>query len=167
MTPSQLLQIGFYVFVVAPVVAAILSFKGPPPLRQASRYVLLVNWLAYGGATLACLYLAFFKQSSGIGNGVFLIIAIPVALIAVIVFGVWKAAIRYGYVQSLPPDLRRVEELVDIERALEAMRTGLASAEKKHASFWTSASERRRLEAEISMMKSSIRSLEEARATHQ
>src|ERR1700682_66073 len=167
MTPSDLLQFGFFVFVVAPVVAAILSFKASPPIRQAARYVLLVNWLAYGAATLACLYLAFFKQSSGIGNGVFLIIAIPVALIGVIAFGVWKAAIRHGYVQSLPPDLRRVEELVDIERALEAMRASLASAEKKHAGFWTSASERRQLEVEISAMKSSIRSLEEARAKHQ
>ena len=167
MTPSGLLQVGFYLFVVAPVVAAILSFKASPPIRQMARYVLLVNWLAYGAATLGCLYLAFFKQSSGIGNGVFLIIAIPVGLIAVIGFGVWKAAIRHGYVQALPPDLRRVEELVDIERALEAARASLASAEKKHASFWTSSSERMRLEVEISTMKFAIRSLEEQRAEHQ
>src|SRR5438552_2120275 len=94
MLPSDLLEWFFILFVLAPAAAAILAFKGPPPVRPIARWVLLSAWLAHAAATLACLRYAVAKPSSGIGNGVFFLVAIPVAFFAVICFGIWRAARR-------------------------------------------------------------------------
>src|SRR5205814_10565737 len=126
MLPSYLLQAFFILFVAAPIVAASLAFKGPPFLRQIARMGLLCAWLAQAAATIACVRYAFAKPSSGIGNGVFLLVAIFTALLAVIWFGIWRGARRHEYVRSLPPDLRRDEELADIARALAAASESLA-----------------------------------------
>src|SRR5947208_9434642 len=76
MLPSDLLEWFFILFVLAPAAAAILAFKGPPPVRPIARWVLLSAWLAHAAATLACLRYAVAKPSSGIGNGVFFLVAI-------------------------------------------------------------------------------------------
>jgi len=164
MLPSDLLQAAFILFVAAPVVAAILAFKGPPVLRQIARIVLLCAWLAQAAATIACLRYAFGQPSSGIGNGVLLFVAIPTALFAVVWFGLWRAARRHEYVQSLPPDLRRVEELADIERGLEAANKDLASMERRVESWGISSDERNRLRLNIATMKGAIATLEQERA---
>jgi hypothetical protein len=164
MLPSDLLQAAFILFVAAPVVAAILAFKGPPVLRQVARIVLLCAWLAQGAATIACLWYGFGKPSSGIGNGVLLFVAIPTALFAVVWFGLWRGARRHEYVQSLPPDLRRVEELADIEHGLEAANENLASMERRVESWGISSDERSRLRLNIATLKSAIAALEQERA---
>ena len=163
MLPSDLLKWFFILFVLAPAVAAILVFKGPPPVRQIARWVLLSAWLAHAAATLACLRYGVAKPSSGIGNGVFFLVAIPVAFFAVLCFGIWRAARRHEYVQSLPPDLRRVEELADIERGLEAATKSLAQSERRLDGWFLSSEERARLRADVDMLRYTIRTLEQER----
>src|SRR2546430_5369943 len=102
MLPSDLLQAFFTLFVLAPAAAAYLAFKGPPLVRQISRWLLLSASLAHAAATFSCLKYAFAKPSSGIGNGVFFLVAIPVAFFAILWFGIWRAARRHEYVRSLP-----------------------------------------------------------------
>ena len=99
-----------------------------------------------------------------IGNGVFLLVAIFTALFAVVWFGIWRGARRHEYVQSLPPDLRRVEELADIERALEAANESLASMARRVKSWWISSDERSRLRLDIATLEGAIASLEQERA---
>jgi len=164
MDPSQVLSNAFFLFVVLPVPAAVLAFKGPPAFRQIARIILFCAWLALTAATVACLWYAFGKPSSGIGNGVLVLVAIPVAVFAFIWFGIWRAARRHEYVQSLPPAERRVEELVDIERALEAATKNLASCKRRLDRWLISSDDRQRLEFEIDMLEMSIRKLEEERA---
>jgi hypothetical protein len=164
MSPSDLLSNAFLLFIVVPVPAAVLAFKGPPALRQIARIVLLCAWLALTAATLACLWYAFGKPSSGIGNQVLVLVAIPIAVFACIWFAFWRGARRHAYVQSLPPEERRVEELVDIERGLEGAKRNLASCQRRLDAWGTSREERQRLEFEIDMLEMSIRKLEEERA---
>ena len=164
MLPNDVLKAFFTLFVVAPAAAAVLAFKGPPVVRQVARYVLLVASLAHAAATVVFSRYAFAKPSSGIGNGVFLLLAIPVGFFAILWFGVWRAARRYEYEQSLPPDLRRVEELDDIEQALEAARRNLKSAERRVDSWLISSEERQRLRDQIELLKSAIGNLEQERA---
>jgi hypothetical protein len=164
MQPTDLLKAFFTLFVVAPAVAAVPAFKGPPLVRQVSRWVLLAAWLAHAAATIACLSYAFAQPSSGIGNGVFLLVAIPVAFFTLVWFGIWRAARRHEYVQSLPPDLRRVEELADIERSLEGATRNLAQAERRVDSWLISSEERVHLRDEIAMLKGVIARLEQQRA---
>ncbi len=90
MLPSDLIKIAFYLFGIAPILAAVLAFKGPPVVRTIARFVLLVAWLGYGVATVSCLWLAFGKRpSSGIGNQVFLLFAIPLTVVGVVWFALW------------------------------------------------------------------------------
>jgi hypothetical protein len=164
MQPSDVLKWFFTLFVVAPAAAAVPAFKGPPLLRQVSRWVLLGAWLAHAAATIACLRYAFSKPSSGIGNGVFLLVAIPVAFFAMLWFGFWRAARRQDYVQSLPADLRRVEEMADIESSLAGATRSLARAERRVDSWLISGEERDRLRDEIMTLRALIATLEQQRA---
>jgi hypothetical protein len=166
MLPSDLLQAYFTMFVIAPAFAAILAFKGPPLLRQISRWVLLGAWLAHGAATLACLRYAFAgpSSSSGIGNGVFLFPAIPLAFFAILSFVFWRGARRYEYLQTLPPDLRRAEELKDIEEGLAGARKSLERCKRRLDSWTISGEEREQLKIEIDLIESTILSLERQRA---
>jgi hypothetical protein len=104
MLPSDLFQVAFVLLVIAPVAAAPVAFSGPPSARQIARIVLLWSWLADAAATAACVWYAFRKPSSGIGNQVFLLVAIPFALFACIWFGFWRAGRRHESLQSLPPE---------------------------------------------------------------
>ena len=164
MTPSDL--IGYYVrfFVFAPVLAALLAFKGPEGLRPVARAVLLLSWLANGAATLALIGYAFAKPSTGIGNQVLLLPAIPIAILTLVWFGIWRGARRHAYVQSLPPEERRTEELSDIDRALEAARGSLTRARRKLDSWLIGSEESERLRDEIGMLETSIANLEAERA---
>ena len=164
MDPGQVLSNAFFLFFVLPVPAAVVAFKGPPAFRQIARIILFCAWLALTAATLACLWYAFGKPSSGIGNGVLLLVAIPVAIFAIIWFGVWRAARRHEYVQSLPPAERRVEELADIERALEAATKNLESSKRKLDRWLISSDERQRLRFDIDMLETAIARLKEERA---
>jgi hypothetical protein len=164
MLPTDLLKAFFTLFVVAPVMAAILAFKGAPSVRQIARWLLLSAWLVHAVATLACLRYAFAEPSSGIGNGVFLLVAIPLALFAVLCFGFWRAARRHEYLQSLPPAQRRVEELKDIERSLEAATKSLKRSERRLDSWFVSSEERARLRFDVDILRSAIATLEEERA---
>jgi hypothetical protein len=163
MLPTDLLKAFFVLFVAAPAAAAVLAFTGPPAVRQVARWLLLGGWLAHSAATFTCLRYAFAKPSSGIGNGVFFLIAIPAALLAVLWFGIWRAATRHEYVQSLPPDLRRVEELADIERSLDAATTSLRQSERRLDSWFISGEERARLRVEADLLRSTIATLERQR----
>lgn len=89
---SIVLQLAGYLLVAGPIIAAVLAFKAPPPIDTFARYYLLLTWLAYGSATAWCLWACFVKPSSGIGNGVFLLIAIPLSVITGILFSVWRSA---------------------------------------------------------------------------
>ena len=164
MDPGQVLSNAFFLFFVLPVPAAVVAFKGPPAFRQIARIILFCAWLALTAATLACLWYAFGKPSSGIGNQVLVLVAIPIAVFACIWFALWRGARRHAYVQSLPPEERRVEELVDIERGLEGAKRNLASCQRRLDAWGTSREERQRLEFEIDMLEMSIRKLEEERA---
>jgi hypothetical protein len=165
MLPADLIKIAFYLFGVAPIAAAVLAFKGSPPVRTIARFTLLVAFLAYGTATITCLWLALGKRpSSGIGNGVFLLFTIPLTAIGLVWFALWRAARRYAYEQSLPPDLRRIEELDDIERAIESATKQLAAAERKVERWTISSEERERLRSEISLLKWNLHRLHQARA---
>jgi len=164
MDPSQVLSNAFFLFVVLPVPAAVVAFKGPPAFRQAARIILFSAWLALTAATLACLWYAFGKPSSGIGNGVLVLVAISIAVFAFIWFGLWRAARRHEYVQSLPPAERRVEELADIERALEATTKNLESCKRKVDRWLISSDERQRLRFEIDILEATIARLKEERA---
>src|SRR5258705_8346853 len=90
MQPADLFRTAFYLFVLAPAVATVLAFKGPRSVWPIARGVLLLGWLGDAAGTVACLWYAFAKPQSGIGNGVFLLVAIPIALFALIGFGVWR-----------------------------------------------------------------------------
>ena len=164
MSPSDVLQYAFLLFVVAPVPAAVLAFKGPPAFRQIARAVLFLAWLALTAATIACLWYAFGKPSSGIGNQVLVLVAIPLALFAYLWFALWRGARRQAYVQSLPPAERRVEELADIERGLEGAKKNLASCESRLDRWGISRDDRQRLEFEIGVLKMAIAKLEDERA---
>jgi hypothetical protein len=164
MSPADLISYFFLLFVLAPVVAAILAFKGPPGVRSLARVVLLFSWLANAAATLACLRYAFARPSSGIGNGVLLLPAIPLAVLALLWFGIWRAARRHAYVQSLPPAERRVEELSDIDRALEAAKSSLARARRRLDRWFIGSEESGRLRDEIGILETSIATLEAERA---
>src|SRR5712664_2965617 len=98
MSPSDLLSNAFLLIIVVPVLAEVLAFKGPPELRQIARIVLLCAWLALTAATLACLWYAFGKPSSGIGNQVLVLVAIPITLFAYLWFALCRGARRQEYV---------------------------------------------------------------------
>jgi hypothetical protein len=164
MSPSDVLQAAFLLFVVAPVPAAVLAFKGPPALRQVARTVLFLAWVGLTAATLACLWYAFGRPSSGIGNQVLVLVAIPITLFAYLWFALWRGARRQEYVQSLPPEERRIEELADIERGLEGATKNLASCERRLDRWGISSEDRQRLEFEIGELKRAIAKLEEERA---
>jgi hypothetical protein len=164
MLPSDLIKWFIVLFVTVPVLAAIVAFQGPLLLRPIARWVLLGAWLAHAAATFACLKYAFAEPSSGIGSGVFLLVAIPVSFFAVLWFGIWRGARRHAYVQSLPPPERRYEELQDIERALEATTKNLQQAQRKVDSWSVSSEESARLRFEIDLLKSSIAHLKQERA---
>lgn len=165
MLPADIIKVAVYLFGVAPIVALVLAFKGTPPVRTVARFVLLLAFTAYGAATVTCLWLALGKRpSSGIGNGVFLLFTIPLIPVGIVWFAFWRAARRYAYEQSLPPDLRRIEELDDIERAIDVATKALAAAERKVERWTIDSEERARLRFEISMLKSTLQKLQEARA---
>jgi hypothetical protein len=165
MTPSDLLGWAVLLFVFLPVVAAFVAFRGPPALRPLCVYVLLAAWLAHTAALVGCLSSAFHKPSTGIGNQVFLLIALPIALFGLIWFGVWRAARRHAYVQSLPPDLRTVEEREDMDRAIEALRKTLEAAERRAKGWLLSSDERARLQDEITYLRNTLARAEQKRAT--
>jgi hypothetical protein len=165
MAPAELLKTSISLLVIAPIPAAILAFKGPPGIRRIARYVLLLSWLAYGAAVLVCLWLAFGRRpSSGIGNQVLVLVAIPLAAVGAVWLTLWRAARRHDYVQSLPTAERAVEELADIERGIEGATKNLAAAERRVSRWGISSEERERLRFEISTMKSVIAQLESERA---
>src|SRR4051812_3226758 len=163
-TPSDLLSTGIMAFVVAPIVAAVLAFKGGPSVRPVARFVLLCGWLANTVATVACLRAAFGRPSSGIGNGVFFLIALPVGFFTILWFAIWRAARRHAYVISLPPEERRVEELHDIDRALEAARESLARDERRLQKWLISGDERARLRDNVEILRAAVANLERERA---
>ncbi|AKJ00360.1 hypothetical protein ATI61_104234 [Archangium gephyra] len=165
--PSALLQLGFYALIVGPIIAGVLAFKASLPTGTYARLYLVFTWLLYGAATAWCLWACFFKPSSGIGNGVFLLIALPLGLVTGIVFSVWRAANRHDSVRSLPPDQRRGEELADIERGLELARESLRSAESRLNSFWVPGKKRAELETQAAAARFTIRQLEEQKAKRQ
>jgi hypothetical protein len=164
MQPSDLIKWFVTLFVMTPVLAALLAFQGPLVLRPIARFILLAAWMAHAAATLACLKYAFGPPASGIGNGVFLLIAIPVGLFAVIWFGIWRGARRHAYVQSLPPAERRHEELQDIERSIEAATSSLERARRRLESWFLSSEERERLKWEIDTLEGAIYNLKLERA---
>src|SRR3981189_489580 len=102
MDPGQVLSNAFFLFFVLPVPAAVVAFKGPPAFRQIARIILFCAWLALTAATLACVWYAFGKPSSGIGNQVLLLPAIPVAIFSFIWFGVWRDGGRRAHDPRTP-----------------------------------------------------------------
>ncbi|QSQ19053.1 hypothetical protein JY651_27295 [Pyxidicoccus parkwayensis] len=97
---SVLLQLGFFLLVAGPIAAGILASQASPPVSTLARHYLVLSWLAYGAATAWCLWTCFFVRSTGvgIGNGIFLIIAIPLGFIAGVLFSVWRATDRDTFV---------------------------------------------------------------------
>jgi hypothetical protein len=163
-TPSDVLSTGITLCVIAPIAAAVLAFKGGETIRPVARFVLLCGWLANAVATIACLRAAFAKPSSGIGNGVFFLVALPAGFFAILWFGIWRAARRHAYVISLPPEERRIEELHDIDRALEAARNSLERAQRRIKKWLISSDEREKLRDEIDLTQRAIYNLEQERA---
>jgi len=142
----------------------VLAFNGAPSMRSGARAILVVSWLGNAVATVACVRHAFARPSTGIGNQVFLLVALPVAFFTILWFALWRAASRHAYVQSLPDGLRRVEELADIERSLEAAMNSLASDEQRLKSWTIDGEEREQLRFNIGILRTTIARLEEERA---
>lgn len=90
-----IVQLVLLVFFVAPIASIFLASLGPPGIRGLARFCLLYAWLAYGAATAWCLWTGFFVKSTGagVGNGVFIILAIPVGVFAGVFFSTWKASL--------------------------------------------------------------------------
>jgi len=164
MTPADLIKYFVLLFLFGPGLASVLAFKGPEGVRPLARAVLLLSSLANGGAALACIRYAFAKPSTGIGNQVLLLPVIPLAILTSVWFALWRAARRHAYVQSLPPEGRRVEELSDIDRALEATRRSLTRARRKLDSRFVGSEESERLRDEIGTLESSVATLQAERA---
>lgn len=162
MQPADLLKVAFSVMIMAPVIAAVLAFTGEAAVRKIARTVLALAWLSCAAAILACIWLSG-RPSSGIGSGVFLLIAVAPALLGFIWWKIWLAARRHDYVRSLPPDLRRAEELSDIEEGIEQMSRDLARAERRVDSWLISSEERARLRFQISILRPSLDKLKEER----
>jgi len=163
MLPGDLIGWFFMLFVAAPVAAVLVAFRGPPGLRPPARWLLFSACLGNAAATVACLKAAAAKPSSGIGNGVFYLVALPVAFLTVVWWGMWRAARRSAYLETLPPDLRRSEEVQDLESGLEQARKDLARAERRAQGWVISGDERGRLRDEIAGLRSLIANLEQER----
>jgi hypothetical protein len=161
MLTSDLLKWFFMLFVAGPVLAAVAVFRAPLLLRRFARWLLLSAWVANAAATIECV-----RRSFNPPTGIFLLVAMPFAFFAIIWFGVWRAAARHEYLQTLPPDLRRVEELEDIEHGLEAARKNLAQCERRVKSWLISGDDRERLRLEIDGLQSLIANLEQQRLQH-
>jgi hypothetical protein len=97
MRPDDLIGWFFLLFVAAPIPAVILAFKGPPAIRPLARALRLFASLANMAVVVACGWYAFARPSSGIGNQVLLLFAIPIAFVALVWFAFWRAARRYAY----------------------------------------------------------------------
>lgn len=165
MNPSDLIRYGITLFVFAPVVAVILAFRAQEGLRRVARWYLFVAFCAYAAGTIGCLRPGFRgKPSSGIGNGVFVILAIPLAAIGAVLFAFWRAACRHDYEQGLPPDLRRIAELEDFDRAREIVLSQLAKARRRIDSWFISGEQRQNLRSDIVQLETALANIETERA---
>lgn len=104
MPGSVIVQLVFFLLVVAPIVSMFLAFlRSSAGTRRVARSILVLAWLLYGGVTAWCLWTGFFVKGTGVGvgNGVFVLIAIPVGVFAGILFSVWLAAVQHEQRHSL------------------------------------------------------------------
>ena len=165
MEPVAIIKALFWLIVVVPMIAAVLAFAAEATMRRIAQAILAFAWLASAVAVIVCLWLAFGRPpSSGIGNGVFVFVALAPAIPGFIWWTVWRIARRREYLQSLPPDLRRSEELADIESGIEQMRKDLAGKKRRADSWLINGEERARLRFEISLLETSLARLEEEAA---
>ena len=161
--PSDLFAPAFYLLVVAPVVGLLLAWFGTPRLRKAGGWVLFADALAYAGLTVLCLVHCREPAPRSGFNGLLLVAIVP-AFFAWLLFALWRASRRHEYVQSLPAAQRRIEELVDLDRALGSARSGLARIERQAKGWFLGGAERRRLEQELVMQRGIVSRLEQERA---
>jgi len=163
MLPTDLLKAGFTFFVMRP------SPRRFSPSRTASRpadlaIVLFSAWLAHAAATFALLRYAFANPRPASAIRILVVVAVPTAVFAFVWFGLWRAARRHDYVQSLPTPERRVEELADIDRGLEAARKSLRDSN----AGWNAGNqpeERARVRFDIGTLRVTIDRLEQERAS--
>jgi hypothetical protein len=159
MQPADVIVIFLGITVAVPLVAAVLSFMPNARVRKVARSVLAAAWVACGAAVIACVWMSG-RKSAGIGNHIFLLVAAGPAILGFIWFVVWRAARRHDHLQSLSPEVRRLEEVSDIQEGLELLRRELREKRRRRDSWLTSSSERARLHAEISLLEITLGRLE-------
>ena len=159
MQPSDVIVIFLGLTVAVPLGAAVLAFTPNATVRKIARWVLAGAWVACGAAVIACVWLST-RTSAGIGNDVFLLVAVAPATLGFIWFVLWRAARRHDHLQSLPPDVQRGEELSGIGEGLELLRRELHEKRKRRDIWLTSTSERARLRIEIPLLEMTLDRLE-------
>jgi hypothetical protein len=162
MNPGDLVAAALFAIVILPVAPAVLAFMPDDRARAIGRWGLALAWLVCGALVIACIW-ASTRESSGIGSGVFVLVAFVPAIPGLVWFIVWKIARRRAYLDSLPPEERRVEELGDVVSSLESIRRDLPRKRSRANSFWVSSKERKRLRTEIAMMEMMLPRLEAER----
>ena len=162
--PVHFIIAGLALMTIVPLIGAVLAFMPDASVRRAGRWILVPAWLFCLAALIACIRLALQKPSTGIGNHIFFLIAIVPGFLGVAWFAVWRVARRVDYVKSLPPERRRVEELVDIDKAIEVTARDLRRSEQRVNSFFISSKERKRLRAEIPLLRMTLEQLKSKRA---
>ena len=160
--PGYVLVAILGVVIAAPAVAAVLSFLPNASLRRTGRWLLVFGWVTCAAAVIGCIWLAT-RESSGIGNHVFFLVAIVPAVLGAIWFMVWSIARRLEFLRSLPPAQRMVEERKDIEKSIELVSRDLRRQERRARSWFLPAKEKKRLEAEVMMLRMTLARLEEKR----
>ena len=91
--PADLIVFSLGIAIAVPLVATVLAFGGDAGLRKIGRWVLGAAWLACAAGVAGFIWLST-RPSSGIGSGVFLLVAFVPALLGFIWFIVWKIARR-------------------------------------------------------------------------
>ena len=163
MEPANLIVVALGIVVGGPLIAAALAFTPHATLRKIGRWGLALSWLACAAAVIACIWLSG-RESAGIGNHVFLLVAFAPGILGLIWFVVWRIARRTEYLRSLPPAQRQVEELADIDEGIALLRRELRAKESRVKSLWISSKERAQLHAEIPLLRMTLARLEAERA---
>jgi hypothetical protein len=159
LNPADFIVAGLYILIGVPVASFVLVLRPSPRAHQ------LAAW-GFGLALLFCIGCALFfvrlgddLGSSG-GLGVALLFSFPGWLF----FMLWRYSLRRVYLDSLPPDRRRYEELSDAQDAIEKLSQDVQKHERRLKSWFLSARERRELQAHILMLRAALARLEEKRA---
>lgn len=134
-----------------------------PAIRLASRIVSLLGLSLFGLITLASVYAMF--TLGGKGGGIFLLVAIPSAIIAALFLYSLTCSQATERFVELPPRVQAQQTRVGIDQEIFRLQARLADAEGKVHDFWLTPATRQRLRRSIAadkMMLVRLRELQSA-----